>query len=459
MPKVTNKIEPCDIDYLLSKGWDNFGVSISTPNEIEQYDVDYLLDTNRDNFDVLRKLKTITEENFNNSFLGNNSGRFIRMITKGHYKSIFTTVARLNLLEESLKMLVKDSGFKGNLLSYLKYRRDKEDEFFDKYSEIIALIEELQHHKSKVDDHNLDDSQDNLSTDVNILITEEATSQIYRPSFKSKKVEEIDHDLKCANSKGEDSLVTSNLKKESRSSKKTFFHKKIDTCTLERFNNELREEFTRAIKKNDISFASKMYLTSKSIGNTTFKEESGKNYLFSTTHLSDTVLAIKHASDDSFLRNTLNFAKENKLLTDVFQRDCHHGKNLLQFARKQGVKAEVEKIIKECGIDSTKYISTNTNPLPQAGSHSFLQKHSGKVVLGTIGVLVFTTPVVACICLTASSLAVVAASITLSLVGLAMILYPLLAVTTSKGEEMWNKVSDKLSDLFVCESSQSKSVI
>jgi hypothetical protein len=44
MPKVTNKIEPCDIDYLLSKGWDNFGVSISTPNEIEQYDVDYLLE-------------------------------------------------------------------------------------------------------------------------------------------------------------------------------------------------------------------------------------------------------------------------------------------------------------------------------------------------------------------------------------------------------------------------------
>ncbi|WP_341808681.1 hypothetical protein [Wolbachia endosymbiont (group E) of Neria commutata] len=106
--------------------------------------VDYLLDMGYGNHFFPEDLQDISLKDFRLVFLGENSERLIRMIMQNHYKDLFNAASRLRILEECLSMEVEKDEFQGNLSDYLQYRVDRNDDFSEKYIDVLDIIQGIQ---------------------------------------------------------------------------------------------------------------------------------------------------------------------------------------------------------------------------------------------------------------------------------------------------------------------------
>lgn len=247
------------------------------------------------------------------------------------------------------------------------------------------------------------------------------------------------------------------------------------------------------VKKGDVDLAVKIYTTYENM----YK---GNYYMFyrlfiMRENLKDAISYIKCCGEVGYLKNILMFAKGIGKLEAYFDVNVYFGKNLLQFAVEKRMGGKVNTIIKECGIDLKKHVLSSTlsqfyedefkeddNPLATAPSVSsqahdiaytgrtkiaytgrtkdetFYKKnnnycessstHEGKIAMIAIGVML--APVGIAILFAMGNLTL---GISLMVLASIMVVIPVLALTTKKGEELLNKVSN----VFTCQTPELRS--
>lgn len=131
------------------------------------------------------------------------------------------------------------------------------------------------------------------------------------------------------------------------------------------------------------------------------------------------------------------------MLDEVFEAKVGRSKKtLLEFAEEEGVKKEVEGVIRDAEIS----IDGDNQP------STFWSRNQGKIAFGGVGSLFLIGGVAAAMStlgqplIGAAAIGAIAAAV---IVGAVMLLVSVLAITTDRGYEEWNRAQNTLSDLFV----------
>lgn len=213
--------------------------------------------------------------------------------------------------------------------------------------------------------------------------------------------------------------------------------------------NRLIDEFKKAIKSGDkdggFDKANKFYAFGEWNKPNIFKDE----LIIKGIWLSDTIAEIKHNRNEGtqFLENILKFAKNSNIHKEVFKAKVgSKQKTLLEFAKEEGVKKEVEGVIRDAGIDSNSLNSAEDNNQQS----TFCSRNIGKIAFGGVGLFLLVGGVAAA-CTLGQPLVGAAAigAMAAAVIGAAMMLVSVLAITTDRGYEKWGSAEHWLSDLFL----------